>query len=409
MASCMARSSPSAVRILARVRPAEIRLAALIATLAFFDLAMWLTAIPLIPVWEEELGLTHTQSGIVLGAYGVAVLFLSLPAGHLADRLGARRLTIGATLLFAATAPLYAFASSFEELLALRVVNGLFSAVSWTAALAWLVASVPETHRGRTLAVVNASASAASLVGPLIGGPVVAAVGLKPTMLGLGFVILLLGIWALFEPYRGRHQPSEHVSALTAIRIGLREPSLVHAFTGIAFAASAMGVQQVLAPIHLSDLGLSSAAIGWVWTAGAAIALTVATVVGRRLDRIDKRANARKGVLVVSLLACYLALGLGAGAYAIGVIAALGLGTLIWTTVYPLCSEAAEQAGIGQGVAMGGLNTVWAAASVLAPIAAGALAEQDLPGVGYLAIAAFGVLCLRVLRPRALAPAGGTA
>ena len=82
------------------MRPQEIRLAALIATLVFFDLAMWLTAIPLIPVWEDELGLTHTQSGLVLGSYGVAVLFLSLPAGHLADRLGARRLTIGATLLF---------------------------------------------------------------------------------------------------------------------------------------------------------------------------------------------------------------------------------------------------------------------------------------------------------------------
>src|SRR3954451_15366026 len=111
---------------------------------------MWLTAVPLIPVWEDDLGLTHVQSGMVLGAYGVAVLFLSLPAGHLADRLRPRRPTIGATLLFAATAPLYAFASSFGELLALRTVNGLFSAVSWTAGLAWLGASVPRSHPGRT-------------------------------------------------------------------------------------------------------------------------------------------------------------------------------------------------------------------------------------------------------------------
>src|SRR5262249_62413478 len=130
------------------VRPADIRLAGLIATLAFLGLAMWLTAVPLIPVWEDQFGLTHAESGMVLGAYGVAVLFLSLPAGHFADRLGPRRLTIGATLLFAATAPLYAFASSFGELLALRTVNGLFSAVSWTAGLAWLVPSGPPPHPG---------------------------------------------------------------------------------------------------------------------------------------------------------------------------------------------------------------------------------------------------------------------
>jgi MFS family permease len=391
------------------VRPADIRLAALIATLAFLDLAMWLTAVPLIPVWEEELGLSHAQSGLVLGAYGVAVLFLSLPAGHFADRLGPRRLTIAATLLFAATAPLYAFASSFGELLALRVVNGLFSAVSWTAALAWLVASVPGTHRGRTLAVVNASASAASLVGPLLGGPVVAAIGLKPTMLGFGFVVLLVGIWALLEPNRGVHHVTEPTSARDAIRVGLREPRLLHAFAGIGFAACAMGMQQVLAPIHLSAEGISSATIGWIWTCGAAVSVAVATLVGRRLDRIDKRANARIGVLCVTVLACYLALGLPARPYAIGLVASLGLATLIWTTVYPLCSEAAERAGIGQGVAMGALNTVWAAASVTAPIVAGALAEQGLPGVAYLTIAAFGLVCLRVLRQRTLAPAPGTA
>ncbi len=400
----MHRCSPRAARILARVRPPEIRLAALIATLAFFDLAMWLTAIPLIPVWESELGLTHTQSGIVLGAYGVAVLLLSLPAGHLADRIGARRLTIAATLLFAATAPLYAFASSFEELLALRLVNGLFSAVSWTAGLAWLVASVPGTYRGRTLAIVNATASAASLVGPLIGGPVVTAIGLKPTMLAFGGAVLLLGVWALFEPNHGGHTPTEHASPLAALRIGLREPGLVYAFAGIGFAAFAMGVQQVLAPIHLSDLGLSSAGIGWIWTGGAAVSLAVAAFVGRRLDRIDKRAYARFGVLVVTVVAGFLALGLGATPYAVGVIALLGLGMLIWTTVYPLCSEAADRAGIGQGVAMGSLNTVWAFVSVVAPISAGVLAEQDAAAAGYLTIVAFGGVCLWMLRQRALAP-----
>jgi predicted MFS family arabinose efflux permease len=281
--------------------------------------------------------------------------------------------------------------------------------VSWTAGLAWLVASVPVTHRGRTLAVVNASASAASLVGPLLGGPVVAAIGLKPTMLGFGFVVLLVGIWALLEPNRGGRQATEGVSAREALRTGLREPRLVHAFVGIAFAASAMGVQQVLAPIHLTDEGLSSAAIGWIWTLGAALSVTVAMLVGRRLDRIDKRANARTGVVFVSCIACYLALGLPAAAYSLGLIASFGLATLIWTTVYPLCSEAAEQAGIGQGVAMGALNTVWAAASVMAPITAGALAGLGVPAVGYLAIAVFGVICARVLRQRTLAPAPGTA
>ncbi len=228
-------------------------------------------------------------------------------------------------------------------------------------------------------------------------------------MLAFGGAVLLLGVWALLEPNRGSHTATEHASAITALRIGMREPGLMYAFVGIGFAACAMGAQQVLAPIHLSDLGLSSAGIGWIWTAGAAVSLFVAAFVGRRLDRIDKRANARAGVLIVAVLSAFLALGLGTVPYTVGVIATLGFGTLIWTTVYPLCSEAADDAGIGQGVAMGALNTVWALASVVAPITAGILAELDAAAAGYLAITAFGGVCLRVLRKRALAPSSGTA
>ena len=87
----------------------------------------------------------------------------------------------------------------------------------------------------------------------------------------------------------------------------------------------------------------------------------------------------------------------------------LGLGTLIWTTVYPLCSEAAEQAGIGQGVAMGALNSVWALASVVAPIMAGVLAELDAPAAGYVAIAVLGFGASGCCASAPLAPSPGTA
>jgi MFS transporter, DHA1 family, solute carrier family 18 (vesicular amine transporter), member 1/2 len=385
------------------VTPAEIRLAALVATIAFVDIAVWLTVVPLIPYWEQELGLSHRQSGVVLGSYGLAVLLLAIPAGHLADRLGPRRMTIAAVLLFAVTTPLYAVASNFGELLALRVAGGLFSAVSWTAGLAWLVASTPETHRGRALATVNASASAGSLAGPLIGGPIVAGLGLGPAMIALGSIVGALAIWALVEPNRERHVPGAPTSPRAVFAAARRERGLADAFAGIFFAASAMGSLQILGPLYLDGEGWSSADIGWVWTIGAAISLAVAALVGRSLDRLDKRRTARFGVAAVSVLCCLLALSPAAVTFTIGVIAILGVGTVIWTSVFPLCSEAAERAGIGQGAALGMLNGVWALATVMAPIAAGLLAGADLAGVGYIATAALGAVVILALRPAALA------
>jgi hypothetical protein len=58
---------------------------------------------------------------------------------------------------------------------------------------------------------------------------------------------------------------------------------------------------------------------------------------------------------------------------------------------------------------MGALNTVWALASVVAPISAGVLAELGVPAAGYGAIALLGGICLWMLRQATLAPSTGAA
>ena len=116
--------------------------------LVFFDLVLWFAVAPLLPGWEHTLHMSKAESGIVVGAYSAAVLLVAVPAGTLADRFGPRRVTIAATLLFAIAAPLHAFVGSFAELVSLRFAAGVFSAVSWSAALAWAIGSAPPERRG---------------------------------------------------------------------------------------------------------------------------------------------------------------------------------------------------------------------------------------------------------------------
>jgi MFS family permease len=76
--------------------------------------------VPVMPVYAHRFGLSGFQQGMVLGATGLASLAVSVPAGTLSDRFGARRITLAAGLLMAAGTLAQALADGFPALLASR-------------------------------------------------------------------------------------------------------------------------------------------------------------------------------------------------------------------------------------------------------------------------------------------------
>ena len=227
------------------------RLTVLVGLLVFFDLVLWFAVAPLLPGWEHSLHLSKAQSGIVVGAYSAAVLLASVPAGSLADRFGPRRVTIAATILFAIAAPLHAFVGSFAELVSLRFAAGVFSAVSWSAALAWAIGSVPPARRGRTAALINAGLPVGAIAGPLFGGPLVHLVGQKAAMGGLGVLVLMLGAVASREPEVTAAREHEHVPLRDSIRTVARDSWLLSANVALIVLAITGTTMQTLGSLHL--------------------------------------------------------------------------------------------------------------------------------------------------------------
>ena len=125
--------------------------------------------VPILPVYAHRLGLTGLQQGMVLGATGLATLAVSVPAGALSDRFGARRLTLWAGWVMAAALFAQAMAGSFPVLLAARLGFGVGFAVVWTAGLSWLTEAAPG---GPGLGGTVASAGPAAWSGrPWPGSP----------------------------------------------------------------------------------------------------------------------------------------------------------------------------------------------------------------------------------------------
>ena len=87
-----------------------------------------------VPLWAVMLGATPAQIGILVGARSILPFLLAIHGGVMMDRLGTRRMMLVFTLLMAALVPLYPLNRGFPALVALQMMTGLLSNLSWVGA-----------------------------------------------------------------------------------------------------------------------------------------------------------------------------------------------------------------------------------------------------------------------------------
>ncbi len=111
-----------------------------------------------IPMTEAQFGLL---TSVFLWIYGL----LSPLAGFLADHFSRSRVIIGSLLVWSAVTWLTAFATTFEELLATRVLMGISEACYIPASLALIV----DYHKGSTRSLASGIHIAGIMVGQSLG------------------------------------------------------------------------------------------------------------------------------------------------------------------------------------------------------------------------------------------------
>jgi len=328
--------------------------------------------IPVMPVYAHRLGLSGFQEGMALGATGLACLAVSVPAGTLSDRFGARPITLAAGVVMASAMLAQALAGSFGALLAARLAFGVGYGMVWTAGLCWLAGAAggPPALGGSV-----ASAGVGGVAGPAASGALTQHFGLAVPLLGAaaGFAVITAGLAALrLPPVAAAARPA----VATGLRAAARDRDIIGAAAAVITAGLSTGVCALLVPAQLhaagaspGQIGLDFAAAGVLFAAGSA--LTVA--VGRRAVNLP--------VICGGMLAVTAALSLGALSTApVAIIAMLCAATaarsVLWTVSYPLAAAAAGRGGTGLGAAVGLLNGIWAATAVLGPLGAGLAAEH---------------------------------
>src|SRR5829696_7906399 len=368
-APAAAAGTPPPARSIQRVR----RLLVLACAIVFVDTTFFAAMTPLLPHFESEFGLSKSAAGLLAAAYPAGTFAGAIPGGYLAARAGVR-----ATVLLG---------------LALMVVASLaFAFADSVGALAWVAGAAPRDRRGEMIGTTMAAAIAGALAGPALG-TLADTAGVTPVFVGIAFVGVLLGAWALSTPPAA----PEGTSAPRELLAALRDGRVAGGMWLIAVPGLLFGTIGVLAPLRLDELGSGAATIGATWLAAALLESAVSPVVGRVSDRRGR------------LFPCLIGLTLGAvllplfpwpdaswQLIALVVLVAPSVG-MLWAPSMALLSDGAEALGIAQGFAFALSNLGWSIGQTVGSAASARLADATSDTVPYLLLSGLCLLTVAIL------------
>jgi DHA2 family multidrug resistance protein len=123
-----------------------------------------------LPHMQGSMSATQDQISWVLTSYIVAAAIMTPPTGWLAARFGRKRLFLVAVTGFTLVSMLCGAATSLDEIVLLRLLQGAFGAGLVPLSQAVLLDSFPREQHGRAMAMWGVGVMVGPILGPTLGG-----------------------------------------------------------------------------------------------------------------------------------------------------------------------------------------------------------------------------------------------
>lgn len=247
---------------------------------------------PLLPSIQREFAMSYTQLGTFTGMYGLLAMVLSVPAGISARYFGEKRVLALGLLGVAAGSLLLGEAWSVGSAIAFRGATIFGYRFAFVSVLIAVTLTAPPSLRGRTMGVVGATSSLASVIGAPLGGALVREFTWRNAILGYAGMAALGAVlfWAFYRPAPDAAPASGPMSAdETRTESALVSPvvwmlALIVGLGGFGQFTVTYFVPSVADSLY----GLDAAAAGVIISTGYLTAIAVNLLVGVLVDRFDK-------------------------------------------------------------------------------------------------------------------------
>jgi MFS family permease len=362
---------------------------------------------PAIPLFAREFGVGRAAAGAVVSVFALMRLTSALGSGRLVNRYGERVILATGIGIVAVSSVLAGLAQSYSQLLILRGIGGLGSAMFSVSAASLLIRVVRQEQRGRASSLWYSGFLFGGIAGPALGGFVTSVSIRLPFFLYAGTLAMAgtIGLLAL------RNTPLAERSAATGDAVlplgaALRLPAYRAALSAqLGNAWAVLGVRSAIIPLFVVEaLQRSPTWTGIGFVLVAAFDAAVLFPGGRFADRRGRRPVLLAGLVLSGSAMVLLALPPALATYlAAMVLFGLGSGLL---SVAPSAMLGDVVGGRG-GTVVAAYQMSGDLGVVVGPVVAGRLVDTFSYEAAFAASAAvLGLAALVALRaPETLRPA----
>ncbi|CCH15789.1 MFS transporter [Micromonospora lupini] len=354
--------------------------------------------IGLLTLIAPDLGRSRSEAGLLVTGYAVVVMIVALPLTRVTRRLPRRPLLAGTLGVFVAATTVSAFATSYEMLLAARLVSATTNGVFWAVVFPVAISMFPANIRGRIVARL----SIGNALGPVLGVPLSTWLGGQAgwraafvAMAVLGFVICVAVV--LLLPSVTPQQSAGDIGSMPD-----RHRFVVLLVATVLAVTGAMGAFTYMTVFLLDVSGFAAASLGMLLFVQGSFGVVGTWAVGRILDRFPLGVVlGLLGLITVAMLGLY---GLGANkALTIPLLAVAGMSfsSLIAGIQHRIMQVAPSTTDMASASLSVAFNVGLAAGSL---IGAGLLATAGVRVIplfgGLLTVGAFALLACHELSRR---------
>jgi MFS family permease len=365
------------------------RLLILVGAIVLVDTMFFAALTPLLRHYVDELDLGKAGAGLLQAMYPAGALVAAIPGGIAAARFGVKPTVMIGLSLLAVTTVAFGLANSVWALDLARFLQGMSSAFSWTGSLSWLVAAAPPGRRGQLIGSAFGAAIAGALFGPVLGA-IASFTGTAAAFSTVAGLALVLAFFAWRTPAATPAEPQPVRMLFRALNVrSIQVPIWLCLLPALLF-----GNLSVLAPLRLSHLGWSAAAIGGTYLCMAAIEAGWAPILGRLADRFGRMPPLRAALVAAAVVSFLLPWPQSPWLLAFVIVCAGFAYGSFWTPAMSMVTDEAETFGLDYGYAFALINIAWAPGQAGGAALGGLLAAATSDAVPYLTLTALCVLTL---------------